>query len=383
MFSVWHSVCSAINAPPEWLIVLSVCALLQIITTVWGYPWFLSRQALRYAPPKLDSATVASIPKICVLVAAHNEAQYIQRRIQNLHNQSYPADAMRVVVICDGCTDNTEELARLEGVEVIILPEHHGKSYTLQAATDHLYDSEVVVLTDACPLFAPDAIHNLITALMQPGVAAVSGVLQLSSPSLQTSPVGKYWHAETALRTYQAVLNGTTGCTGPICACWRRYWRGMPSGIVLDDVWLALDVAAQGGRVTVCPTAVAYDDREYSPRQEWQRKVRTSAGNWQLIFTPGFWPMLLRSGKFWHWFLHKWGRLMVPFSMLILGLTVIVFSWPLAVALMFALLLAIRFGKARYSQMLPYVMAPIAGFAMLLAGRVDGRWTSSRSDATL
>ncbi len=370
------------NSPPAWLVLLSFGALLQIICTIWGYPWYLRRQAARCAYTTTDTKQATVTPKVCVLIAVHNEAQQIQRRLRNLREQTYPTDAIHVVVICDGCTDNTAELARQEGAEVIEIPEHRGKSHALQTATDHLRDADVVVLTDARPLFAPDALNQLVKALQQPGVAAVSGELRYSSPSMQHSPIGRYWHAEKDLRNCQSAVNGTTGCTGPICACWRKYWRNIPSGIVLDDVWLAIDVAAQGGRVTVCPNAIAWDDRELSPRLEWLRKVRTSAGNWQLMFKPGFWPILMRSGKLWHWCFHKLGRLLVPFHMLVIFGTV-VFFWPIAVLLLTALVIVTGFIKPRFGQMLLLLLAPVAGLVSLLVGQVDGRWTSEPTDATL
>ncbi|MHB1460741.1 MAG: glycosyltransferase [Armatimonadota bacterium] len=370
------------NSPPVWLVLFSAGAILQIVSVIWGYPWYVRKRAARCGPPAADTRQDTSTPTVCVLIAAHNEARYIQRRLQNLHEQIYTATAIRVVVICDGCIDNTAELARLEGVEVIELPDHFGKSHALHIATDHLGNADAVVLTDARPLFAPDAIQNLVAALKRPGVAAVSGVLKLSSPSMLASPIGRYWHAETALRNHQTSVSGTTGCTGPICTCWRRYWRAIPSGIVLDDVWLAVDIAAQGGQVSVCPNAIAWDDRAYNMRSEWMRKLRTSAGNWQLMFTPGFWRMLLRSGKFWHWFFHKLGRLLIPFSVLLL-FGAVVASWPSAVLLLPALVIATILIKPRCGQLLLFMLAPIAGLAYLLTGKVDGRWTSEPTDATL
>lgn len=377
MQSVWFEQLHILVMLPGWLYGLAIVALWQITSTIWGYPAYLHWRAKRLTVPSITPPADSARPHVCVLISAHNEATCIQRRIRNLNEQSYPSKFMRVLVVCDGCSDNTAELAQAEGAEVLILPKHKGKSHALNSATDKLGDVEIIVFTDARPLFAPDAIEQLVAALQQPGTAAVSGVLNLNSPTQLSSPIGRYWQAETALRQRQALVNGTVGCSGPICACWRNFWHGIPSGVVLDDVWLALDVAAQGGRVAVCADAVATDDRDHNPDAEWQRKLRTSAGNWQLVFTPRFWPMLWRSGKFWHWCFHKLGRLMLSFSLAVLAAVMLLSSWQLFVAALVMTILATQSSKGRsIAQLTSLVLAPLAGLAIFLTGHVDGRWES-------
>ena len=66
----------------------------------------------------------------------HNEAARIGEKVRNLLALEYPPDRMQILVVGDGCTDRTLELALLEGnglIEVIDLPERRGKAAALNA----------------------------------------------------------------------------------------------------------------------------------------------------------------------------------------------------------------------------------------------------------
>ncbi len=54
---------------------------------------------------------------LTVLVPAHNEATGIRATLESLLAQSHPPD--RVIVVADNCTDDTADIAREVGVEVL------------------------------------------------------------------------------------------------------------------------------------------------------------------------------------------------------------------------------------------------------------------------
>lgn len=65
-------------------------------------------------------------------------------------------------------------------------------------------------------------------------------------------------------------------------------------------------------------TAIAYDTFSRDASQEWRRKVRTLAGNWQLL---GLYPNLANpfwAPCWWRFFSHKLSRLIVPFVLPVL-----------------------------------------------------------------
>jgi len=68
-----------------------------------------------------------------VIVPAHNESSIIERTVASLRKIDWPADGFRVLVIADNCSDNTAELARGAGAEVLERTHEtlRGKGYAL------------------------------------------------------------------------------------------------------------------------------------------------------------------------------------------------------------------------------------------------------------
>jgi cellulose synthase/poly-beta-1,6-N-acetylglucosamine synthase-like glycosyltransferase len=101
--------------------------------------------------------------RLTVLVPAHNEATIIPRTIRSIAPQLGSID--RLVVIADNCTDETADVARREGAEVIVRTDsrRRGKGFALDYGVRHLENSapDIVIIIDADCLVAPDAIDRI------------------------------------------------------------------------------------------------------------------------------------------------------------------------------------------------------------------------------
>jgi hypothetical protein len=90
-------------------------------------------------------------PSFVVLVPAHDESAVIKATLDDLLPQLGERD--RIVVIADNCTDDTAEIARSCGAEVIERtdPDHRGKGYALSFGVAHLAvdPPDVVIVVDA------------------------------------------------------------------------------------------------------------------------------------------------------------------------------------------------------------------------------------------
>lgn len=87
--------------------------------------------------------------KLAVVVPAHDEASGIGQCVMSLLACARPPNGVRIVVIADNCTDNTAELARDAGAEVIERhdPHNRGKGYALELAFEQvMQDAEVEAL---------------------------------------------------------------------------------------------------------------------------------------------------------------------------------------------------------------------------------------------
>ena len=58
---------------------------------------------------RIDDQTVIRLPRITVLIPAHNEAATIAQTIRSLFGQTLPVAS--ITVVCDNCTDDTAAVA--------------------------------------------------------------------------------------------------------------------------------------------------------------------------------------------------------------------------------------------------------------------------------
>jgi poly-beta-1,6-N-acetyl-D-glucosamine synthase len=257
---------------------------------------------------------------VSFLMPVHNEGQNLSRRLDELTRQIATAEVGgEIIVISDGSTDRSAEVARQfaeHGVRVIELPEKQGKAAGLNAGAA-LATGELLIFADARQRWADDALARLIENFADPAVGAVSGDLMLESTPGVLEGVSVYWRFEKWLRKQESRLGSQVGVTGAISAVRRPLFRAIPPGTLLDDVYWPLLVVLQGFRVVHDERAKAFDRLPANPHDEFRRKVRTLAGNFQLLTLlplAAFWPWSNR--VWWQWTSHKLLRLASPWALL-------------------------------------------------------------------
>jgi hypothetical protein len=110
---------------------------------------------------------------ISVVVPAHNEAPVIGRLLRGLLADARPGE-LEIVVVPNGCTDDTEQVAASFGGPVQVVPmEQPGKYAALRAGDNRAAGAEVVYL-DADVELATEDVRRLAAALRQPGILATA-----------------------------------------------------------------------------------------------------------------------------------------------------------------------------------------------------------------
>lgn len=289
-----------------------------------GYPLCMATAA-RFFPRPVE-VDAAYTPTIDVLLVIHNAQTHIAGKIENLLALDYPQTHLRVNVVCDGCSDASESMAREHAcarVRVFSHANRRGKSACIGDTLSQL-DSEIVLFCDVRQRVHTGAARALASALSDPRVGAASGELVLVSTNGYGKGIDGYWRYEKILRRLESASGSLVGVTGALYAARRTAIAKVPDGIILDDMWVPLAISAAGLRVIVAPGAMAFDDAPAEPHLEERRKRRTLAGNFQLLH---LWPALAVPGKhplalrLWG---HKWLRLLTPWLMgVALGLNIL------------------------------------------------------------
>jgi hypothetical protein len=158
----------------------------------------------------------------------------------------------------------------------------------------------------------------LLENFADPTVGAVSGELMIETAPGVLAGVGLYWRFEKWLRKQESALHSTVGLTGAIAAVRRQLFRPPPPGTILDDVYWPLCVTMQNHRVVFDGRAKAFDRLPEKTRDEFRRKVRTLAGNYQLLMRLPQAVLPWRCPVWFQFISHKLLRLVVPWALLVM-----------------------------------------------------------------
>jgi biofilm PGA synthesis N-glycosyltransferase PgaC len=327
------------------------CALVAYVYL--GYPLLLACWARLRPKPVITGSAATRVPYVSIVIAARNEGSRLSARIENLLQLDYPPSRRQIIVVSDGSTDDT--LSVLSAYSPVVEPvavEAGGKALALNAGAARAA-GDLLVFADARQAFAPDALIELVAPFQDPLVGVVSGELLLDSESpgrrtgaadrrggapdragIATPRPGRdprrgatstiadgislYWRYEKSIRRHESAVGSTLGATGAIYAMRRSLWRDLPAGTILDDVVAPMRAALMGYRVVFTDRARAFDRAAPDARSETRRKIRTLAGNYQLLWLL---PALLvpwRNPAWLQLLSHKLGRLIVPYALVAL-----------------------------------------------------------------
>jgi len=343
--------------------------------SVAGYPWLMRHLARAAAARPLHE--LEKWPAVTCVVVAFDEAARIGARVENLLASDYPD--LRVIVVSDGSTDGTAARARaVDAARVLVLeqPERSGKAAGLNAALAHS-QSDLVVFADARQRFEAGTIRRLARHFADPEVGAVSGSLEIEpSASGVGRAVDTYWRIEKRLREDEARFDSCIGCTGAVYALRRALFTPIPADTLLDDVVIPMQAAAAGARVLHDPEALAFDPQPLDPAREQERKCRTLAGNFQMLFRYPHWLLPWRNRLWWQLISHKYLRLTWPLLLVAALWSSVALAWHPALRLValaqlaaYALAgLGMLTGSKRRALSLP------AGFVFLNVAIVRACW---------
>jgi hypothetical protein len=189
-----------------------------------------------------------------VVIPAHNEGQVIRRLLEQLVNSTDP-DGLDIIVVANGCTDDTAEVAASFGSAVRVLTLPVASKHEALTAGDRAAAGFPRIYVDADVELRADDVRALAAALRQPGVLA-------AAPRRELAMTGRPWQVRwyydvwTLLPEVQRALWGR-GVIAVNEAGHRRLAR-LPS-LQADDLAASLafepneTVLVPGARVIVHP----------------------------------------------------------------------------------------------------------------------------------
>jgi glycosyltransferase involved in cell wall biosynthesis len=318
-----------------------------------------------------------------VILPVHNEGRRIESKMRNLLELDYPLYRMQLIVIGDGCTDDTlERAARAGGSRVIAhpLPARAGKAAALNAGLERA-TGEILVFTDAGILLDRGALASLVGHFQDPVVGCVSGEDYVEGGASE----GLYGRMELFVRREEARLHSIAGASGCFYGMRRALCPPFRTGMA-PDFLSVLETVRSGHRAVCEPAARGFMAATNSQRAEFSRKARTFLrgltalfGNADLL-NPARYPAF----AFVLWS-HKLMRWLGPLSLLLcLASAFVLREQPVYAVLFWGQILFYTLALAALAwprTIGPFAPARISGYFLLVnaaAGLALLQWLSGR-----
>ncbi|MFO0861100.1 MAG: glycosyltransferase family 2 protein [Phycisphaerales bacterium] len=200
---------------------------------------------------------------LTVLIPAYNEGKFVADTIRSVQRQSVHID--HVIVIDDCSTDNTGEIARSCGPEIVVIrpPKNCGsKATALNYALEYV-STEYTLAIDADTTLADDAIEKLMPHFDQPRTAAVCGMV-LPRFVRTMWERGRYIEYLYAFLFYKPIQDYyerpliASGCFSAYRTDILRQLGGWNTRTVGEDMDLTWSVYRLGMSVRFAPEALCY-----------------------------------------------------------------------------------------------------------------------------
>ena len=288
------------------------CGLLVYIYVL--YPLLVGVLARRFGIPVAHDDVLR---KVTIIVSAYNEASCIRNKLNNLAGLDYPRDLTQILVVSDGSSDATEEIAaayEVRPVGVLRIEGRQGKT-ACQNAAALVAGGEILVFTDATTQLQADAVRAMVRNFADPQVGCVGGRLEYVSDveSMTGSGGEAYWSYETRLRAGESSLGSLIGVSGCLYAVRKNAYRPMDPGLI-SDFAIAMKIREQGLRTVLVPEACCFEKTLEDGKRELSMRVRVGIRSLNALVRERRFLNPLTYGRFaWQIWSHKLLRYASPF----------------------------------------------------------------------
>jgi len=355
-----------------------------------GYPILIHLLSLFYKKPVKIKYVY---PMASIILPVHNEEEHIEEKLNSLMHINYPEGRYEILIGSDGSTDRTNEIvtqltAEKKRIKFFRQERRQGKCNMINFLVNHA-TGEIVVFTRARQEWDINALEQIVRNFSDRKVGSVSGALFYKNKgnSKAERGVGMYWEYEKFIRKSESGMGSMLGATGALYAIRRELFPQLPKDLILDDIYIPMKIVEKGYRAVFDSKAKVYDKVFKTPKEEFSRRSRTLAGNFQLLiylkelFNP------FRGKISWQFFSHKFLRLTVPFLLiaifiinaLLLDSALYKFFFILQISFYALALLGLIFKQKNRVIDIPYMFcvmnsAAAVGLYRLLTRRQDVLW---------
>jgi cellulose synthase/poly-beta-1,6-N-acetylglucosamine synthase-like glycosyltransferase/peptidoglycan/xylan/chitin deacetylase (PgdA/CDA1 family) len=228
---------------------------------------------------------------VSVIVPAYNEKECIANTLESLSKSTHPIE---VIVVDDGSTDGTSEIARAAADKLgmtnvrVIRQENAGKPAALNNGVRSA-SHDIVVMMDGDTVFEPETVRHLVQPFADPKVGAVAGNAKVGN---RNTIIGAWQHIEYVMgfnldRRMYDLLRCMPTIPGAIGAFRRDAVLevgGMSEDTLAEDTDITIAMHRAGWQVVYQEHAKAWTEAPGSLKQLWSQRYRWSYGTMQALW---------------------------------------------------------------------------------------------------
>lgn len=264
--------------------------LFVVFYTYLGYGillWLMNRVTSWFGQANRPAGSAVFEPSAALVIAAYNEEECIEEKINNTLALHYPAHKLAIYFVTDGSTDNSPLIiGRYPRITLLHQPERYGKAAAMNRAMQFIKEP-YVIFSDANTMLNKDCIKELLKFYADPAVGAVAGEKKIYRPAnTQTAQAGEglYWKYESFLKKQDSDFYTVVGAAGELFSVRTDLYQPVEQAVLIEDFVLSLRVAQKGYVVKYAPLAYAVETGSASMKDEQKRKIRISAGGFQAMY---------------------------------------------------------------------------------------------------
>ncbi len=269
-------------------IILFWISVAALVHTYLLYPALIDLLARRRVAGRNTYESARDLPGVSVLMAVHNEENVISEKIESIILNKHPEEKLEILVGSDASTDNTDKILQnlassYKYLRFFRFDERRGKSGIINDLV-RLSKEDILIITDANVILEQDTIYHLLKHFKDTSIGLVDS--NMKHKGIRDSGISVqenlYITREVKIKERESILWGTM--MGPFGGCYalrRELYCDVPSSFLVDDFFINMKVIASAHKAIIETDAIVYEDVSSSLSEEFRRKARIAAGNFQ------------------------------------------------------------------------------------------------------
>ena len=225
------------------------------LSMVWLIVYFKNRKTL------LDSPKQNRMPPVTFLIPAYNEERHIAKCIKSLQNLDYPKGRLKIIVINDGSTDKTAQIAKNLGVRVITKKNEGSKAAAMNYGLKFV-KTELVACMDADSFATSDYLKKAVRHFDRNDIGAVASTVKVDKVTTLVSKIQWVEYLMSVVfRKLFALLDCQFVVPGPGGIYRTKVLRKIgdfETDNLTEDMEMALRLQVNGYRMGNCMDAFVY-----------------------------------------------------------------------------------------------------------------------------